>query len=624
MRSTSNFLAFVFCIMATSMSSHAQNLKGFVDLHTHPMSYLGFGEKAVHGVPDIGSLIPAGTRDCNRNEFRATSIEQALGHCNSTHGGWGIENTCGDYIRAALINFGVDDAFVFKLPPERNLHGDHEHAGYPDFKFWPHQSSILHQQMWWEWVKRAHDGGLRVMVALTVNSELLAEALNGTPPYDDKYVADRQINETVRFVNNHSSFMQIAYSAADVRKIVGNNKLAVVLGMEVDKLGNFGKPGVPTNEITVRNEIQRLYGKGIRYIFPVHLMNNSFGGAAVYDPFFNVANQHANGRLFSVTTSPDPNVNYNASLFSGDISAVAGLLGSENSAIVSVKGALAAIGEIPAPCFNHISCLPPPGKVRCCGSYQNVVNMLTPTPEWEVYKFIQPGHVNSLGLTSLGEVAINEMMKLGIIIDVDHMSERAMTRVIEVAESFPGGYPLVMGHNGLRRPNERTTERSAPPALVRRIAALGGMFGVGAAGATPSSFIDSYRAAWGAMGGRAVAIGTDVNGFESLPKHTKAADQTTSDAFYARFLSESGITTKQRTGNRTWDYVLDNGVAHYGLMPEFLFDVKISTNGAEVFDNLMTSAEHFARMWEKSEGKRTGSGRLGIEGLIPLLFEDDE
>jgi microsomal dipeptidase-like Zn-dependent dipeptidase len=577
------------------------------------MSYLGFGGKAVHGVPDIGGLIPVGTRDCNENESRAASIKQALGDCNSTHGQLGVfDNPCGDYLRAAIINYAADDNFVYK---SGIADSDHQHAGYPDFSFWPHHSSIFHQQMWWEWIKRAYDGGLRVMVALAVNNELLAEILNGTPPYDDKYVADRQIDEMVRFVNNHSSFMQVAYSAADVRKIVSNNKLAVVLGMEVDKLGNFGKPGVPTNEGAVRKEIQRLYSKGIRYVFPVHLIDNSFGGAAVYDSLFNIANQHANGYLFKVVTSPDPNVTYNAT-------ALSPVLGSENITIITLKAALTALGELPAPCvkFHDPSCfLHPPGKIKCCGNYQKVLDTLTATPEWEAYKIIPPGHVNSLGLTPLGEVAINEMMKLGMIIDVDHMSQRCATRVIEIAERFSGGYPLVMGHNNLRGPNAK--ERSAPPALVRRIAALGGMFGVGTSNITASAFIDSYHAVWEAMGKRAVGIGTDVDGFERLPTHAKSVTQEASDAFYARFLSESGIITKQKTGSRTWDYVLDSGVSHYGLMPEFLFDVKTSTNGVEVFDHLMRSAEHFARMWEKCEGKRTIPGLRAVE--VFTSWDDD-
>jgi microsomal dipeptidase-like Zn-dependent dipeptidase len=570
-------------------------LSGYVDMHTHPMSYLGFGRKAVHGAPDIGAIIPKGTRDCNPMERRATSINEALGHCNSSHGGWGVDNTCGDYLRAALINFAMDNNFRFKT---KNIHGDHEHQGYPAFKFWPHQTSILHQQMWWEWLKRAYEGGLRVMVALTVNNELLAEILNGEKPYDDKTVADVQIDETIRFVNKHRDFMEIAYSSADVRRIVGQNKLAVVLGMEVDKLGNFGKPGTRTDKASVRAEIQRLYRNGVRYAFPIHLIDNSFGGTAVYNMLFSFANKRANGYHFRIAHSADPKVTYNANF----------LMGFENVSIVTVRGILQGIGQLPAPCFNDlIKCSPPPGKVVCCGSYQNVLNAIAPSPELDIYKIIPPGHVNILGLTSLGEVAINEMMKLGMIIDVDHMSERSMRRTVEIAEKVPGYYPLAMGHNGLRVANNN--ERSAPHDLVQRVGKLGGMLGLGTADITPKKFISNYRSVWLAMGNRAVGIGTDVDGLEPLPKHEMRADKATSDMFYKNFFNDSRIIkSRQKTGTHTppgyttpgWDYVLENGVSHYGLMPEFLYDVKTS-QGADVYNNLMQSAEHFAQMWQKCE-----------------------
>ncbi len=569
-----------------------KELTGYVDMHTHPMSYLGFGRKAMHGAPDIGCIIPAGTRDCNSSEYRAKTAADALGHCNSTHGGWGTDNGCGDYLRAGIINYALDDGFVFKSD---NPHGDHHHAGYPDFSYWPHQSSILHQQMWWEWIKRAYEGGLRVMVALTVNSEMLAEIINGDGPYDDKTVADLQIDETIKMVNRHKDFMEVAYSAADLRRIVGNNKLAVVLGMEVDKIGNFGKRGVTTNEAAVRTEIKRLYAKGVRYAFPIHLIDNSFGGTAVYSMLFNFANKHANGSHFRIASSTDTRVKYKANLTSGP-------LGLENSLILGLRGFLEGLGQIPAPCFNDaIKCFPPPGKVLCCGSYEKVLNILNPSLELDAYKFVSGGHVNALGLTSLGDVAINEMMKLGMIIDVDHMSQLSMTKVIERAEAVSGGYPLVMGHNGIRGANGN--ERNAPVELIRRIAKTGGMFGLGTSHFTPDEFVKNYREVWSAMGGKAVGIGTDVNGFEPLPKHMRPTDDATSRNFYNAFFAKSPIKTKSGiTGStRKWDYIKDNGVSHYGLMPEFLFDVESSAGGTDVVNNLMKSAEHFAQMWLKCE-----------------------
>ena len=51
-------------------------LNGFVDMHTHPMSYLAFGKKLLHGAPDIGLIIPAGTRNCNPQIGRASCRER--------------------------------------------------------------------------------------------------------------------------------------------------------------------------------------------------------------------------------------------------------------------------------------------------------------------------------------------------------------------------------------------------------------------------------------------------------------------------------------------------------------------------------------------------------------------
>ena len=87
-------------------------------------------------------------------------------------------------------------------------------------------------------------------------------------------------------------------------------------------------------------------------------------------------------------------------------------------------------------------------------------------------------------------------------------------------------------------------------------------------------------------------IGTDANGLEPLPKASKGLK---SSEFYDGF-KKSGISDS----SRTWDYTKD-GVAHYGLMSDFMRDVKTRTDGAGVHDKLWQSAEYFARMWEKCE-----------------------
>ena len=546
-------------------------LHGWADLHTHPMSHLAFGKKLMHGAPDIGSIVPAGTYNCNPTDFRAATMEQALGSCNATHGGWGaFDNPCGDYLRAAVLNYGFDPDFVHI---SGNPHGDHHHAGAPAFAYWPHQTSVTHQQMWWEWIKRAHEGGLRVMVALAVNNELLAKVLNGDAPIDDKGSADLQLNELKSFVGRHSDFMEIARSPADLRRIVSANKLAVILGIEVDDIGNFNR-GAPTAD-AVRAEVRRLYQeKDVRYIFPIHLTNNKFGGSAVYDPLFNYANRFLTGRPFTIATSPDPTIT-----------------GKLSPDPFWLKPVLDLVSTIPYPeAFDLFKC--PAGVMGCWDRFVEIKKILTPDLATLAYATVPGGHINSLGLTPLGEVAIDEMMRLGMLIDVDHMSLPSMQRTVDLAERFaPGGYPLMIGHNGIR--GSTGNEKFIGPEMTARIARLGGVFGLGTADTDPDSMIASHGRAWSATGHSAIALGTDVNGAEKLPRATPGLDST---QFYSGF-------SKSTTGTRTWDYTAE-GTAHYGLMVDFLRDVERRPGGAAVVGNLYGSAEAVARAWETADRAR--------------------
>lgn len=566
-------------------------LSGFVDMHTHPMNHLGFGKKLLHGAPDIGSIIPAGTRGCNRTDFRASNINEALGNCNSTHGGWGLDNGCGNYVRAIAISKALDSDFVHNVDHNPfaggNLHGDHAHAGIetsPSFLYWPHQTSKVHQQMWWEWLKRAYqEGGLRVMVALAGNSELLAKVIAGDDPKDDKNSADLQIDEIKSFIGRHNDFMEIAYTSTDLRRVVSANKLAVIIGIEVDNIGNFNKPGVVVNSATVKAEVQRLYNKGVRYIFPIHLVDNKFGGTAVYEDLFNLANKDSTGNLFTVQSSSDPLVTHRLG---------AGLDGAGN---LGVKAALDAASGIPfPPSFHFPNCMSPipgVGLLGCWDQFQRIAALLAPDPRYAAYAAIPGGHVNAKGLTALGTVAITEMMKLGMLIDIDHMSEKSINATLNLAERFT--YPINIGHNGLR--SEGGDERSASRRTIERVAALQGVFGVGTANTDPLAFISNFEAVRSDLEGisvfPAVAIGTDVNGMELLPR---ASAGLVSDDFYRGF-------PKCTTQSRTWDYTTE-GVAHYGLMADFIKDVK--ERNVEVYNTLMKSAEYFAQMWEKCDRQK--------------------
>ena len=70
--------------------------------------------------------------------------------------------------------------------------------------------------------------------------------------------------------------MEIAYSPEDARRIIRQNKLAVVLGSEVPELGNEGE-GNPEQQVSA------LEAMGIRQVVLIHGMDNLLAGTAVFE-----------------------------------------------------------------------------------------------------------------------------------------------------------------------------------------------------------------------------------------------------------------------------------------------------------------------------------------------------
>ncbi|MBX3264792.1 MAG: membrane dipeptidase [Labilithrix sp.] len=521
-----------------ALPAPALRLRGWVDLHAHPMIHVAFGGKLVHGAPDVGSLVPADSR-CQAR-VRATSMEHALGHDNSTHGGWGaFDNPCGDDIRKAVID-QLQQAKGAVVTPDKA-------RGAPDFAHYPKWNDVTHQKMWIDWIRRAYDGGLRVMVALATHNQTLAAAVSGPGdgPTDDKASGDLQIDEIKAMVGRHRDFMEVALTSADVRRIVLGNKLAIVLGVELDNIGNFNRAGA-LSAATIGAELRRLHDKGVRYAFPIHVIDNRFGGTAIYENAFNVSNYREFGSFWSLRCSaPADGIGFRVQNDGFD------------AAVAFVKATKLGI---------DVARNPPPPPACPAGT----------------------GHVNTRGLTLEGEIAVKEMMKLGMMIDIDHMSQLSADRTIDVALAVPGGgYPLASGHNGPR--GRGGDENARTPRQLQMIAKLRGMVGVGCEGADAHRFARTYADVARATGGRA-GIGTDLNGLVKAPP-PRPGSRVVYDASFP----------KSRTGAKEWDYNVD-GVAHYGMLSDYVRDIRSAPNGnALVDDTFMSSAEVFADMWRRAE-----------------------
>jgi microsomal dipeptidase-like Zn-dependent dipeptidase len=541
-------------------------LTGFVDLHTHPMANLGFAGKLLYGGPDYsgdgGALLPSDP-DCN-NDVRALTVQQALGHDRSTHGDWALDNMCGDSIRSLVIS-AVQTMNNANNPPSDAL-------GALPFSQWPMSNDVTHQVMWAESIKRAWQAGLRVMVALAVNNTTLADTVAGLGdgPDDDMSSADLQIAELKAMVARHSDFMEVAYDSDDLQRIVAGGKLAIVLGLEVDNIGDFNTYGHLT-QADIANEIARLHDEGVRYLFPIHLIDNPFGSTAAYQDLFNLSNLREAGHFWNLQCAdPADQINYRLTMTNPLLDPFSDPLTAEMAALMVFKLHLISFDN-PAP---------PP-----CPGDGGVLNRGTPTP----------------GLTPDGVFAVQEMMRQCMLIDVDHASQAS--RLDLVALALDAGYPMNSGHNNVRSARGGQTERQLVPAQYAQLQQVHGLFGVGSARQNEADWLIEAQDVLNAAGdGGVVGFGTDSDGISPLmpPPPFGAPPVVYSSSYPASTL-----------GGASWDYN-DAGVAHYGMLSDFLKGLTQLDGGAALFANMMQGAQAFHDSWARAEsfcgGPDAGSG----------------
>ncbi len=484
-------------------------LWGFADLHAHLMSHLAFGGKAFWGQP------------YDSDHAGPEEIQYALSSCEPIHGG--------------LMN--VNPEF-----------GHPASGGWPEFIVWPRFTTIVHQQAYIDWIYRAYQGGLRLVTCLAVNNELLAVKSSPGMPHDDRSAIQVQVaamKQMAAFVEaqsggNGQGWMQIVYTPEEARQVISENHLAVILGVEVDSLGNWRRKE-DLDQLTGENpqrahqvlgeELDWLYALGIRQITPIHLTNNAFGGTAIYLRFLETVNLFVTGERWTVENAWDTGVRYRLDHDGVDV-----VDDFERTLALSGKRLRAMHRRT---LIDHI-----PG----IADLYEAVN--TPT--------VWGGHANTRGLNMYGEILLEEMMARGMIIDVDHMSEKATESALALAER--NNYPVICSHCWMRdllfsaqteydplnheRYGTSDVHKVAHEAgkrgdQVERIGKLGGMVapilnqgdiaGLRRGlpelehkiprpnGGSSTSWGQAYLYAVAKMGGRGVAMGSDINGAAGLP-----------------------------------------------------------------------------------------------------------
>ena len=196
----------------------------------------------------------------------------------------------------------ADVEFGFVEAKDRTEHGVVETIDWilPGGAHSGHSLGKLHQQYQWQMIRRAwQGGGLRLMVIDSINSRMMQYLLDGKTDYDDwqairagveavkRYVAGP--NDPTYFPGPLAAIAEIAYTPHQARQIIAKNKIAIVLGTEVDELGKLRNP-----TDTVEKQVDDLLALGIRKITPIHAPNNPYGGAGMFRDIYDSLNYYNN------------------------------------------------------------------------------------------------------------------------------------------------------------------------------------------------------------------------------------------------------------------------------------------------------------------------------------------
>ena len=116
---------------------------------------------------------------------------------------------------------------------------------------------------------------------------------------------EREVDRDDDSYENGSGWYKIVYTPKRAREVVDADKLAVVLGIETSEpfgcsaknTSNPNESGLARCNQTdyVENAVAELCVKGVRHVFPIHNIDNAFGGTALYREFFNAAQKEQNG-----------------------------------------------------------------------------------------------------------------------------------------------------------------------------------------------------------------------------------------------------------------------------------------------------------------------------------------
>jgi microsomal dipeptidase-like Zn-dependent dipeptidase len=438
--------------------------------------------------------------------------------------------------------------------------GFHDTTGWPTFKDWPNHASLTHEQSYYKWLERSWRAGQRVFVNLLVDNAVLCEVYpykkNSCNEMDGVRLQNKRIHELQDYIDAQNGgpgkgWFRIVETPQEARRVINQGKLAVVLGIEVSKLFDCGvyNDQAECTPDQIDRRLDEVYAMGVRDMELVNKFDNALAGVAGDNGTTGLAvnggNKIETGKFWQMQHCDGHNHAQDRSQPTApgvDRDALAGN-------ILDAFGGGA--GTAPA--------------------------------------YAAPPHCNRRGLTSLGAHLVKRMIAKQMIIDPDHLSVRARQQLLDIVEKAR--------YSGIVSSHSWSTPDSIP-----RIYRAGG-FVTPYAGAS-KDFVDTWREEQVLRDPRfygGVGWGADMNGFGAQGGPRNGPNPVTYP-----FKNFDGTVTvgKQRSGQRVYDINVD-GVAHYGLYPDWVEDLRKQA-GDEIIRDLARGPEAYLQMWERAEGIKTG------------------
>ena len=371
-------------------SSTHQEVRGYLDGHTHGMAFEFLGGDVHCGRPWHPYGVAAALKDCPDHQ-------QAQG------------------AGAVLENVTRTGSPV----------GTHDPVGWPTFKDWPAPDSLTHEGTYWKWLERSWRGGQRILVNLLVENNKLCELypLKHNSCNDMKSVrlqAD-DMRKLERYIDAQyggpgRGWYRIVTDPHEARKVINAGKMAVVMGIETSVV--FGctmkldKPQCTTTQID--RQINEMHDLGVRQMELVNKFDNALAGVAgdsgTIAPFVNLANLLETGSFWDMPKCPAPQE--------------PGV--EDRTQLTSVPAGAPAQDEL----FGAIA------KLHLGG-----VLPIYPAPPT----------CNRRGLTSLGDHTIKRMAEKHMLFDPDHMSVKARKASLDTTEQLD--YPGVISSHSWSTPD---------------------------------------------------------------------------------------------------------------------------------------------------------------------------